>query len=93
VTKVDPKVDPVDHPRKPMPDAMHAKDIPTDFLFLVTEDDMQIAGVLPHAPITTIAALATEGRPPIPIGEIAPYFAPTAMRDACSDNPIISHGA
>jgi len=60
---------------------------------LVTEDDMQIADVLPHSPIATIGALATEGRSPNPLGEIAQHFAATAMCDACGDHPIISHCA
>ena len=92
-TKVDPKIDPVVHSRRPIPDVTQAKDIPSDFLLLVTEDDMQIADVLPHPPIATIGALATEGRSPNPLGEIAQHFAATAMCDACGDHPIISHGA
>jgi deoxyribodipyrimidine photo-lyase len=92
-TKVDPKIDPVDHLRRPMTDATQAKDIPSDFLLLVTEDDMQITDLLPHSPIATIGALATEGRSPNPLGEIAQHFAATAMSDACGDHPIISHCA
>jgi deoxyribodipyrimidine photo-lyase len=92
-TKVDPKIDPVVHSRRPIPDVTQTKGIPSDFLLLVTEDDMQIADVLPHPPIATIGALATEGRSPNPLGEIAQHFAATAMCDACGDHPIISHGA
>ena len=92
-TKVDPKIDPVNHLRRPMTDATQAKDIPSDFLLLVTEDDMQITDLLPHSPIATIGALATEGRSPNPLGEIAQHFAATAMSDACGDHPIISHCA
>ena len=92
-TKVDPKIDPVVHSRRPIPDVTQAKDIPSDFLLLVTEDDMQIADVLPHPPIATIGALATEGRSPNPLGEIAQHFAATAMYNACGDHPIISHGS
>ena len=92
-TKVDPKIDPVVHSRRPIPDVTQAKDIPSDFLLLVTEDDMQITDLLPHSPIATIGALATEGRSPNPLGEIAQHFAATAMSDACGDHPIISHCA
>jgi len=92
-TKVDPKIDPVDHLRWPIPDATQAKDIQSDFLLLVTEDDMQVADVLSHPPIATIGALATEGRSPNPLGEIAQHFAATAMYNACGDHPIISHGS
>lgn len=92
-TKVDPKIDPVDHLLRPIPDATQAKDIQSDFLLLVTEDDMHIADALSHSPIATIGALATEGRSPNPLGEIAQHFAATAMYDACGDHPIISHCA
>ena len=92
-TKVDPKIDPVDHLQWPIPDATQAKDIQSDFLLLVTEDDMQVADVLSHPPIATIGALATEGRSPNPLGEIAQHFAATAMYNACGDHPIISHGS
>ena len=93
VTNVEPIDDPADHLRKPLPEVTQVSDIPADFLLLVTEDDMQIADALPHAPLATIGALATEGRSPLPIGEVAYHFATKAMRDACGGTPILRHNA
>ena len=92
-TKIVAKIDPLDHLRRPMPDVAQAKDIPPDFLLLVTEDDMCIADLLPHPPISIIGALATKDRSPMAIGEIAKQFTAKALRDACGDHPIINNSA
>ena len=91
LTNVEAIEDPAEHLRKPLPAAVFVGDVPKDFLLLMTEDDMQIADALPHAPISTIGALTTEGRSPLALGEVAHHFATKAMRDACGDNPIIGH--
>ena len=90
-TKVVSKVDLLDHPRRPIQDVAQAKDIPSDFLLLVTEEDMRIADVLPHPPVSTIGALATEGRSPMKIGGIAQKFAAMALQDSCGDYSIINN--
>ena len=84
LTNVEAIEDPAEHLRKPLPAALGVGDVPKDFLLLVTEDDMQIADALPHAPISTIGALTTEGRSPLELGEVAHNFATKAMRDACA---------
>ena len=92
-TKVVSKMDPLDHLQRPLQDVAHVEDIPPDFLLLVTEDDMQIADELPYPPIATIGALATEGRSPMVIGEIAKQFAANALRVACGDHLVLINSA
>ena len=92
-TKVVSKMDPLDHLQRPLQDVAHVEDIPSDFLLLVTEDDMQIADELPYPPIATIGALATEGRSPMVIGEIAKQFAANALRVACGDHLVLINSA
>ncbi|CRK75905.1 Deoxyribodipyrimidine photo-lyase [Nereida ignava] len=93
ITNVTPIDDESDHLRKRLPDAVPPKDTPNEFLLLVTEDDMQIADALPHAPVATIGALATTGRSPLPIAELAQRFASGAMQDACGGAVIINQDA
>jgi deoxyribodipyrimidine photo-lyase len=82
-----------DHLRVPLPDAAHADDIAGDYLLLITEEDMQIADVLPHAPAAHIAALATQSRSPLPLGAVAREFVCGAMQDACAGADVIEAGA
>ena len=92
-TNVTPIEDASDHLRKRLPDAAAPEDVPNEFLLLVTEDDMQIADELPHAPMATIGALATTGRSPLPVAEIAQRFASDAMHDAIGSTVIINQKA
>jgi deoxyribodipyrimidine photo-lyase len=78
-----------EHLRMPMPDAVRPADIKGDYLLLITEDDMQIAGILPHPPVARRGALATEARSPLPLGKTAQTFARGAMNDACAGTAII----
>ena len=87
-TKIVSKQDPLNHLRRSLPNVAQAEDIPPEFLLLVTEDDMQIAKVLPHPPIATIGALATEGRSPMAIGDVPKQFAANALRDVCMDHHL-----
>jgi deoxyribodipyrimidine photo-lyase len=89
-TNVTPIADAGDHLRKRLPNAVAPEYIPYDFLLLITEDDMHISDELPHRPVATIGALATTGRSPLPVAEIAQRFAADAMHDACGSTPIIN---
>ena len=60
---------------------------------LITEEDMQIADTLPHAPAARIGALATQSRSPLPLGAVAREFACGAMQDACAGSDVIEAGA
>ena len=92
-TKIVSKQDPLNHLRRSLPGVAQAEDIPPEFLLLVTEDDMQIAEELPHPPIATIGALATEGRSPMEVGDIPKQFAANALRNVCMDHHIINDNA
>jgi len=92
-TKIVSKQDPLNHLRRSLPNVAQTEDIPPEFLLLVTEDDMQIAKELPHPPIATIGALATEGRSPMAIGDVPKQFAANALRDVCMDHHIINDNA
>ncbi|MEN8893070.1 MAG: FAD-binding domain-containing protein, partial [Planktotalea arctica] len=72
-----------------IPNAIHPADIKGDYLLLITEEDMQIADVLPHAPVAKRGALATDARSPLPLGTAAKTFARRAMQDACAGTEII----
>ena len=86
-------VEEADHLRVPLPDAAHVGDIAGDYLLLITEEDMQIADTLPHAPAARIGALATQSRSPLPLGAVAREFACGAMQDACAGSDVIEAGA
>ena len=92
-TKIVSKQDPLNHLRRSLPGVAQAEDIPPEFLLLVTEDDMQIAEELPHPPIATIGALATEGRSPMAIGDVPKQFAANALKAVCMDHHIINDNA
>ncbi|WP_085307615.1 FAD-binding domain-containing protein [Planktotalea arctica] len=72
-----------------IPNAIHPTDIKGDYLLLITEEDMQIADILPHAPVAKRGALATDARSPLPLGTAAKTFARRAMQDACAGTEII----
>lgn len=87
-TQVEPLSEDADHKRQPLPDARTPVDITGDYLLLVTEEDMQVEATLPHQSVAKIGALATTGRSPLPIGDIAQKFTADAMRDACNRAPV-----
>jgi deoxyribodipyrimidine photo-lyase len=87
------KIDPLDHVRLPIREVAEAKDIPSDFVLLITEDDMSIADLLPHPPVQIIGALATEDRSPKEMGVLPNRFALEALRGACGNSPIINNSA
>jgi deoxyribodipyrimidine photo-lyase len=91
VTDVEPLTESAHHLRRPLPDAVTPAAIKTDYLLLITEDDMQIGDALAHPPIATIGALATHGRSPLPLGGVAQAFAEGAMRAACGKSDVIDH--
>ena len=81
------------HRRIQLSDAVAPHDVPSKFLLLLTEDDLNLASALPHTPIATLGAVATENRSPLLIGETAQQFASTAMQNSCNRAPLISYTA
>lgn len=73
----EPLVETVDHPRIALPSPQAAPDSP--YLMLLTEDDLSAADVLPPFTVGAIGLLATHGRSPNPVGDIAGSFAKRAM--------------
>ena len=78
------------HRRVQLSDAVAPKDVPSKFLLLLTEDDLNLASALPHTPVATMGAVATENRSPLLIGETAQQFANTAMQNSCDREPLIN---
>ena len=81
------------HRRIQLSDAVAPHDVPSKFLLLLTEDDLNLASALPHTPVATLGAVATENRSPLLIGETAQQFASTAMQNSCNRAPLISYTA
>lgn len=75
----EPLVDTCDHPRVPIPRAQSGPQHP--FVLLLTEDDIGGADILPP-PAGAIGLLATHGRSPLAVGDIAGAFAQGAMAAA-----------
>lgn len=89
---VKPLCETAEHLRKPLPNAVTPAQIDGDYVLLITEEDMQIGHVLPHAPVATIGVLATAGRSPLPVGAVAQEFAAGAMRETWADKKITDKG-
>ena len=81
------------HRRVQLSDAVAPKDVPSKFLLLLTEDDLNLASALPHTPVATLGAVATETRSPLLIGETAQQFASTAIQNSCNRAPLINYTA
>ena len=81
------------HRRIQLSDAVAPHDVPSKFLLLLTEDDLNLASALPHTPVATLGAVATETRSPLLIGETAQQFASTAMQNSCNRAPLINYTA
>ncbi|MGB5864573.1 MAG: FAD-binding domain-containing protein [Sulfitobacter sp.] len=88
-TNVDALTEEAEHLRISLPDAVNPSDIKGDTLLLITEDDMQIADILPYLPVARLGSLATDARSPLPLGAAARNFAHGAMGNACAGAEII----
>ncbi|MDG2404005.1 MAG: FAD-binding domain-containing protein [Paracoccaceae bacterium] len=81
----EPLSEPILHPRitiqmvEPVPNE--------DILLLVTEEDCQIETLLPHAPAGRLGLLATQGRSPLVLGDVALAFATGAIKEASGAAP------
>ena len=57
------------------------------FLLLVTPEDCQIEGLMPHAPAGRLALECSSARSPLAIGAVAQAFTDGALQDACGAVP------
>ena len=76
------------HLRVQLLDAVAPNDVPSKFLLLLTEDDLNLASALPHNPIATLGAVVTKNRSPLLLGEAAQQFASDAMQNSCNRAPL-----
>lgn len=81
------------HRRIQLSDAFAPEDVPSKFLLLLTEDDLNLASALPYTPVATLGAVATENRSPLLIGETAQQFSSTAMQNSCNSAPLVNYTA
>lgn len=73
----DPLTETADHPRRPIAPCNAPSSGP--YLLLLTEEDLCGAELMPHEPAGVLGLLATHGRSPQPIGEVAQGFAGAAL--------------
>lgn len=76
-TRAEPLADPTEHPRIPIEPTNTEVDAP--FLLLLTEDDLCGATLVGPSAAGTVGLLATHGRSPKPVGQLAQDFATGAM--------------
>ncbi|WP_170560201.1 FAD-binding domain-containing protein [Ruegeria atlantica] len=79
-TSAAPLTEPIEHPHVPL-SLSHIRSDPP-YLLLLTEEDLSGAALMSSSPAHVIGLMATRGRSPNPIGNIARDFAAGAMNDA-----------
>nr|WP_321250613.1 FAD-binding domain-containing protein [uncultured Ruegeria sp.] len=87
----EPLTEPVDHPLIPLATPHIPSNSP--YLLLLTEDDLSGEGVMSTSPAAAIGLLATHGRSPNLIGDVAKDFAKGAMSNALEPHGKLAKSA